>query len=151
MGERLLMATLELTVNGKVHRVESDPNRPLLDVLREDLHLTGTKFGCGEGQCRACTVLLDGTPSLSCLTTAERAQGKQIQTIESLAKDDKLHPVQQAFLEENAMQCGYCIPGMIMQTVALLERNPSPSEEQIVNGQTETSAAVAVIPGYCRL
>lgn len=126
------MPSFQFTVNGKPCTVESHAERPLLDVLREDLQLTGTKFGCGEGQCRACTVLMDGKPTLSCLTPVRRAEGKRLTTIEGLAAGGALHPVQQAFLDENAMQCGYCIPGMILQTVALLETNPSPTREQTV-------------------
>ena len=128
------MARFELSVNGKPRRVDTDPARPLLDVLREDLHLTGTKYGCGEGQCRACTVLIDGKPVTSCLMPIERAAGKSVTTIEALATDGKLHPVQEAFLDEGAMQCGYCIPGMILRTVALLDEHPKPSETQIVDG-----------------
>ncbi|MCW5966548.1 MAG: (2Fe-2S)-binding protein [Bryobacterales bacterium] len=126
------MPTYKFTLNGQPRTIEADLNRPLLDVLREDLHLTGAKFGCGEGQCRACTVLVDGKPTLSCLTPARRAEGKTVLTIEGLAKQETLHPVQQAFLDENAMQCGYCIPGLILQTVALLETNPTPNREQTV-------------------
>ncbi|MCU0229099.1 MAG: (2Fe-2S)-binding protein [Bryobacterales bacterium] len=126
------MPSFQFTVNGKPCTVESHPERPLLDVLREDLRLTGTKFGCGEGQCRACTVLMDGKPTLSCLTPVRRAVGKSLTTIEGLAAHGTLHPVQQAFLDENAMQCGYCIPGMILQTVALLETNPAPTRQQTV-------------------
>lgn len=128
------MARFEFTVNGKRESVETDPARPLLDVLREDLHLTGTKYGCGEGMCRACTVLLDGVPITSCLTPVERAAGKQITTIEGLAASGKLHFVQEAFLEEGAMQCGYCIPGMVLRTAVLLEKSPKPTEQEIVEG-----------------
>jgi len=128
------MATFRFTVNGKARAVTSDPERPLLEVLREDLGLTGTKYGCGEGQCRACTVLLDGRPAVSCVTPVRAAAGKSITTIEGLAVDGRLHRVQQAFLEEGAMQCGYCTPGMILSAVALLERNPRPTETQIVEG-----------------
>ncbi len=122
----------ELLVNGAARTVVTDPRRPLLDVLREDLGLTGTKYGCGEGQCRACTVLVDGRPALSCLTPVARAAGARVVTIEGLAAGEALHPVQQAFLEEGAMQCGYCVPGMILTAVALLESNPDPSAGQIV-------------------
>jgi aerobic-type carbon monoxide dehydrogenase small subunit (CoxS/CutS family) len=123
---------LELTVNGASRTIVTDPGRPLLDVLREDLGLTGTKYGCGEGQCRACTVLVGGRPALSCLTPVSRAAGASIVTIEGLAAGGVLHPVQQAFLEEGAMQCGYCVPGMILTAVALLEANPNPTADQIV-------------------
>lgn len=122
----------ELTVNGQAKTVISDPRRPLLDVLREDLGLTGTKYGCGEGQCRACTVLVDGRPTLSCLTPISRVASARIVTIEGLAAGGALHPVQQAFLDEGAMQCGYCVPGMILTAVALLETNPNPTTDQIV-------------------
>ncbi len=128
------MANIRLTVNGKLRSIDTEPERPLLDVLREDLGLTGTKYGCGEGQCRVCTVLMDGKPIASCVTPAHMAQGRKITTIEGLANGGKLHPVQQAFLDEDAMQCGYCTPGMIMRTVSLLEGNPKPAEAQIVEG-----------------
>jgi aerobic-type carbon monoxide dehydrogenase small subunit (CoxS/CutS family) len=121
-------------VNGQARRVRTAPERPLLEVLREDLGLTGTKYGCGEGQCRACTVLLDGKAVSSCVTPVRLAAGKKIVTIEGLAANGKLHRVQQAFIEEGAMQCGYCVPGMILTAVTLLERNPRPSEAQIVEG-----------------
>ncbi len=126
------MATIRFTVNGKPGSVETEPERPLLEVLREDLGLTGTKFGCGEGQCGACTVLLDGKPALSCLTPVRSVEGRTIVTIEGLAAGGKLHPVQQAFLDEGAMQCGYCTPGMVLRTVALLETNRKPTDAQIV-------------------
>jgi aerobic-type carbon monoxide dehydrogenase small subunit (CoxS/CutS family) len=128
------MATIRITVNGKLHSVDTEPERPLLEVLREDLGLTGTKYGCGEGQCGACTVLLDGKAIFSCLTPVSAADGRQVLTIEGLATSGKLHPVQQAFLEEGAMQCGYCTPGMIVRTVALLETSSRPTDEQIVEG-----------------
>ncbi len=126
------MSRFEITVNGQRRSVESDPDRPLLDVLREDLDLTGTKYGCGEGQCRACTVLLDGKPTITCLTPVRSAAGRQVTTIEGLAQDGRLHRVQQAFLEEGAMQCGYCVPGMVLRTVALLEQKPHPSEQDVI-------------------
>ena len=126
-------ANLQFTLNGKLQRVSSEARRTLLEVLREDLDLTGTKYGCGEGQCRACTVLLDGTPVRSCLTEVTEVEGRKVETIEALARDRDLHPVQQAFLKENAMQCGYCVPGMILTTVGLLKRNPNPTQAQIVD------------------
>ena len=128
------MATFRFTLNGKARDVDSEPERPLLEVLREDLGLTGTKYGCGEGQCRACTVLLDNKPIVSCLTPVRAVQGKKVMTIEGLSAGSKLHPVQQAFLDEGAMQCGYCTPGMILRTVALLESNSKPTETQIIDG-----------------
>src|SRR5690242_15784327 len=107
-------STITFTVNGQARTVSTDPRRPLLEVLREDLNLTGTKYGCGEGACRACTVLLDGRSVASCVTPVADAGKKAILTIEGLAKNGQLHPVQQAFLDEGASQCGYCTPGMIM-------------------------------------
>ena len=125
------MPKVQLTVNGKRHSVDTPQDRPLLEVLREDLALTGTKYGCGEGQCRACTVLLDGKPVTSCLTPVRLADGKKVTTIEGLAPEGKLHPVQQAFIAESAMQCGYCTPGMILRAVSLLESNRKPNKTQI--------------------
>src|SRR2546429_1777182 len=112
--------TLALTVNGKLRTIASDPERPLLDVLREDLQLTGAKYGCGEGQCRACTVLVHGKSMAACVTPVGDADKKTILTIEGLAKGGTLHPVQQAFLDEGAFQCGYCSYGMILGVVALI-------------------------------
>ena len=123
--------TITLTVNGKERTVVTDPERSLLDVLREVLHLTGAKYGCGEGRCGACTVLMDGRRTLSCVTSVASADKKKVTTIEGLADGDSLHPVQQAFLDEGAIQCGYCTPGMILSTVALLKNNPQPTDEQI--------------------
>src|SRR6476469_8594669 len=110
----------ELRVNGSSRRLDADADRSLLSVLRDDLDLTGAKYGCGEGQCGACTVLLDGAPARSCLTPVQAATGRAITTIEGIATGDKLHPLQQAFLDMDAMQCGYCTPGMIMSGIALL-------------------------------
>lgn len=122
---------ISLTVNGKAKSVTTEGERPLLDVLREEWHLTGTKYGCGEGRCGACTVLMDGNRIFSCLTNIEETQGHSVLTIEGLARGEKLHPVQQAFLEEAGFQCGYCTPGMIMNAVALLESKPNASEAEI--------------------
>jgi aerobic carbon-monoxide dehydrogenase small subunit len=122
--------TIRITVNGKAHAVTTDSRRPLLDVLREDLRLTGTKYGCGEGQCGACTVLVDGRRVYACRMAIAGVADKKIRTIEGLADGDKLHPVQEAFLAESGFQCGYCTPGMIMSAVALLEENPKPSETE---------------------
>jgi len=127
-------ATVTLIVNGEKRTVVTDPARPLLEVLREDLHVTGPKYGCGEGRCGACTVLIDGKRALSCVTPVSLADKKAITTIEGLAEGDRLHPVQQAFLDEGAMQCGYCTSGMILAAVALLNENPRPTDEQIVEG-----------------
>ncbi len=124
-------AAITLIVNGKERTVVTDPERSLLDVLREDLHVTGPKYGCGEGRCGACTVLMDGSRTLSCITPVAKADKKKITTIEGLSDGDSLHPVQQAFLDEGAIQCGYCTPGMILAAVALLEKNPQPTDEQI--------------------
>ena len=121
----------ELTLNGERRRVESDPEKSLLSVLREDLALTGTKYGCGEGQCGACTVLLDGQPARSCRTRLAAVAGKQVTTIEGLETGGQLHPLQQAFLDAGAMQCGYCTAGMIMSGAALLRRSPDPSETEV--------------------
>jgi aerobic-type carbon monoxide dehydrogenase small subunit (CoxS/CutS family) len=126
-------ATITFTVNGQKKTVTTDPRRPLLEVLREDLQLTGTKYGCGEAQCGACTVLLDGKPALSCVTPVASAQGRAVLTIEGLTEGDALHPVQEAFLAEEAFQCGYCTPGMIMATVGLLKETPNPTDEQILS------------------
>ncbi|MCL5279065.1 MAG: (2Fe-2S)-binding protein [Planctomycetes bacterium] len=126
--------TITLTVNGVARTVTTDPQRPLLDVLREDLHLTGTKYGCGEGHCGACTVLMDGKPARSCVVPVSLADKKSIITIEGLAKGDSLHPVQEAFLAEGAIQCGYCTPGMILSAVALLQDKSNPTDEEIVAG-----------------
>jgi aerobic-type carbon monoxide dehydrogenase small subunit (CoxS/CutS family) len=126
--------TLSFTVNGTKHAVTTDPTRPLLDVLREDLGLTGAKYGCGEGRCGACSVLMDGKRVFSCVVPAAAANGKTITTIEGLAAGGSLHPVQEAFLTEGAMQCGYCTSGMILTAAALLARNPDPTEEEIVAG-----------------
>jgi aerobic-type carbon monoxide dehydrogenase small subunit (CoxS/CutS family) len=124
----------ELTVNGTKHRLEADPARTLLSILRDDLGLTGCKYGCGEGKCGACTVLIDGKATRSCVTTLEDAAGQEITTIEGLEQNGKLHPLQEAFLSCGAMQCGYCTPGMIMSGVAVLAKTPNPSTADIVRG-----------------
>jgi isoquinoline 1-oxidoreductase alpha subunit len=121
----------ELAVNGSKLSVDADDSQMLLGVLRDDLGLTGTKYGCGEGQCGACTVLIDGSAVKSCVTPLSRAAGRRITTIEGLASNGRLHPVQQAFLDAEALQCGYCTPGMIMLGAALLSKNPRPSEDEI--------------------
>jgi aerobic-type carbon monoxide dehydrogenase small subunit (CoxS/CutS family) len=124
----------ELHVNGMPRRIDADAERSLLSVLREDLDLTGTKYGCGEGQCAACTVLLDGQAVRSCLTKVGSTAGKRIVTIEGLAPEGSLHPVQEAFLQADAMQCGWCTPGMILGAVGLLAKNAHPTESEIVSG-----------------
>jgi aerobic-type carbon monoxide dehydrogenase small subunit (CoxS/CutS family) len=126
------MATIHLSVNRKPYTVDTDPHTSLLIVLREHLDLTGSKYGCGEGQCGACTVIIDGKAQRSCITRVSAVSGKQITTIEGLAPGDRLHPVQQAFLDVGAMQCAYCTSGMIMSAVALLGTNPSPKESEII-------------------
>jgi aerobic-type carbon monoxide dehydrogenase small subunit (CoxS/CutS family) len=124
--------TFTLIVNDQPHTVNTDPERPLLQVLREDLKLTGTKYGCGEGQCGACTVLIDGQRNHSCLLLVKEAAGKPILTIEGLSQGGELHPVQKAFEEEEAMQCGFCSSGMILSAVALLKENPKPTDEEVL-------------------
>ncbi len=125
--------TITFTVNGQPRTVTTDPQRPLLEVLREDLHLTGTKYGCGEGQCRACTVLLNGRSVASCVTPVGEVDKQTILTIEGLAKGDQLHPVQEALLANGAFQCGYCTPGMIMGIVGLLQEQPKPNDAEVVS------------------
>jgi aerobic-type carbon monoxide dehydrogenase small subunit (CoxS/CutS family) len=127
---------ITLDVNGRHHTVDVDPSRSLLAVLREELDMTGTKYGCGESQCGACTVLLDGRPVHSCVTPVSSAAGAALTTIEGLERNGTLHPVQQAFLDEQAFQCSYCTSGMIMRAVALLNTTPHPSDAEIV-GQLE--------------
>ena len=122
---------MELIVNQKRYRLQVDADRMLLWVLRDELELTGSKYGCGEGQCGACTVLLDGLPVRSCITKVSAVAGKQITTIEGLAQGGKLHPLQEAFIQADAMQCGYCTPGMIMSGAALLKKNPRADEAEI--------------------
>ncbi len=124
--------TTELQVNGAKHRVETDPERNLLGVLRDELDLTGSKYGCGEGKCGACTVLINGKATRSCITPVGECAGKQITTIEGLERDGKLHPLQESFLTNQAMQCGYCTCGMIMSGVALLQKNATPTKQDIV-------------------
>jgi aerobic carbon-monoxide dehydrogenase small subunit len=123
--------SLTLNVNDETYEVFIAPNRTLLEVLRDDLHFTGAKEGCGEGVCGGCTVLIDGQPMRSCLTLAVAVQGKAITTIEGLARGEKLHPVQEAFVTHHAIQCGFCSPGMILTAYALIKENPRPTEEEI--------------------
>lgn len=127
------MATIQLAINGKSYPVDVDPQTSLLSVLREHLDLTGSKYGCGEGQCGACTVLIDGKAQRSCITPVRSVGQKKVTTIEGLAQGDHLHPVQQAFLDVGAMQCAYCTSGMIMSAVALLQKNPNPQPSEIVD------------------
>jgi aerobic-type carbon monoxide dehydrogenase small subunit (CoxS/CutS family) len=127
------MATIHLAINGHSYTVDADPQTSLLTVLREQLDLTGSKYGCGEGQCGACTVLIDGKAQRSCITRLGTVAQKQITTVEGLASSEHLHPVQEAFLDAGALQCGYCTSGMIMSAVALLKRNANPGEKDIVD------------------
>jgi aerobic-type carbon monoxide dehydrogenase small subunit (CoxS/CutS family) len=122
----------EIRVNGRKYSINADPETPLLTVLREQLDLTGSKYGCGEGQCGACTVLIGNNPRHSCVTPVGAAAAKEITTIEGIAQNGRLHPLQQAFLDEGAMQCAYCTSGMIITGVALLKSNPAPSDAEIV-------------------
>ena len=122
---------IEFTINGKKRRLSIKPNDLLINIIRNDLYLTGSKYGCGIGECGTCTVLLDGEPILSCLALAATVDGKEITTIEGLAKEDTLHPMQRAFLENGAVQCGFCTPGMILTAIALLKENTNPTEDEI--------------------
>ena len=130
IGKKLLAFTL----NGRPVEVAAGPSETLVTVLRETLGLTGTKVGCGEGDCGACTVLLDGKAVNSCLVLALQVEGREVLTIEGLAGGEALHPVQQAFIDHGAIQCGFCSPGMILSSVALLKQNPKPTEEQVRTG-----------------
>ena len=125
------MAKLSLHVNGKRRVVDADPDTPLLYVLRNDLNLNGPKFGCGQAQCGACTVIMDGNAIRSCVTPANAAQNQAVTTLEGLGSTKKMHPLQQAFVDEQAVQCGYCINGMIMTAKALLDKNPKPTDHDI--------------------
>jgi isoquinoline 1-oxidoreductase alpha subunit len=127
---------MEIIVNGKLYDVADEPDRPLLWVLRDELGLTGTKFGCGVGICGTCEVHLDGKSVRSCVVSLSAVKGKAIRTIEGLASEGDLHPVQQAFLDEQVHQCGWCMSGQIMKAVALLEANPNPTEEEIIAGMS---------------
>lgn len=147
--ERRKECHLTLNVNGETYVVEHVPvSRTLLQVLRDDLGLTGTKEGCGEGDCGACTVIMDGKAVNSCLVLAAEAEGKAVVTVEGLVKDGKLHPLQQAFVDEGAVQCGFCTPGMLMSAKALLDVNPSPTEAEI---RTTLSGNLCRCTGYVRI
>jgi aerobic-type carbon monoxide dehydrogenase small subunit (CoxS/CutS family) len=147
--ERRRECQLTLTVNGEPYLLERVPvSRSLLHVLRDDLGLTGTKEGCGEGDCGACTVLLDGKAVNSCLVLAVEAEGKEITTVEGLAKGGKLHPLQQAFVDEGAVQCGFCTPGMLLSAKALLDANPKPTELEI---RTSLAGNLCRCTGYVRI
>ena len=129
-----MVAKTTLSVNGQAREVAADPARSLLSILRDDLEITGCKYGCGEGECGACTVLVDGQATRSCITPLKECAGKSVTTVEGLEKGGKLHPVQAAFIDAGAMQCGYCTPGMVMSGVALLAHHPKPTHDQIVEG-----------------
>ncbi|MDR3688931.1 MAG: (2Fe-2S)-binding protein [Fimbriimonas sp.] len=124
--------SVEIEVNGIKHKIDAEPETSLLEILRDDLGLTGTKYGCGESQCGACTVLMNGFPIHSCVTQLSDAADSKIVTIEGIEKNGHLHAVQQAFIDEGAMQCGYCVSGMIMAAVGMLNRNPNPNDEEIL-------------------
>jgi len=146
--QEMKKTAITLKVNNETYDVVSYPNRTLLEVLRDDLHLTGTKESCGQGVCGSCTVLIDGQPMRSCLTLAVAAQGKAIITIEGLAEGEKLHPVQEAFVEHHAIQCGFCSPGMILTAYALLKENPNPTEEEI---RRAISGNICRCTGYAKI
>jgi carbon-monoxide dehydrogenase small subunit len=139
---------IQLMVNGEEYEIIVAPNRTLLEVLRDDLYLTGTKEGCGEGACGTCTVLLDGKPVRSCLILAVEVQDREVTTIEGLASMGELHPVQRAFVEYGAIQCGFCAPGMILTTKALLDENPSPTEQE---ARQAISGNVCRCTGYAKV
>jgi len=139
---------IRLTVNGRPYDAEVDAETRLLDLLREDLQLTGTKEGCGEGECGACTVLMDGRPVYSCLVLAAQADGAEVLTIEGLAESARLHPVQQAFVDAGGVQCGFCTPGFILSTVALLRSRPDPTDEEI---RTALEGNLCRCTGYAKI
>jgi carbon-monoxide dehydrogenase small subunit len=128
-----MMIPIDLDVNGRKYHLEVKPNEILINVLRDRLFLTGTKYGCGLGECAACTVIADGRPILSCQSLAVSMAGVVITTIEGIAENGRLHPLQEAFIEEGAIQCGFCTPGMIMSAKSLLDSNPDPDDDQIKN------------------
>lgn len=132
------MSEITLKVNGRTHSLDIDPSTPLLYILRNDLDLHGPRFGCGLGQCGACTVIVKGAAIRSCITPVSAIQGAEITTLEGLAKDGKLHPVQQAWIDEQVPQCGFCQNGQIMTSKALLDRNPNPTDEEIRKGMAGT-------------
>ena len=143
-------ATIRFNVNGAARKVTTDGDRSLLDVLREDLGLTGTKYGCGEGQCGACSVLVNDRRVFSCRTSVGSVADKSVTTIEGLAQGDRLHPVQEAFLAESAFQCGYCTPGMVIAAVALLKENPRPSDAEVVAGMNRNICRCCSYASYVR-
>jgi aerobic-type carbon monoxide dehydrogenase small subunit (CoxS/CutS family) len=144
------MARFTLRINGRTHEVEGESNDSLLSILRDDLGLTGSKYGCGEGHCGACTVLVEGQAVRSCVSQIGRLAGKSITTIEGIATGDELHPVQQAMLETEAFQCGYCTPGMVMAIVGLLRTNQNPSDEEIARVMDRNVCRCGVFPRVVR-
>lgn len=142
------MMQIEMTVNGQAMSLQAPPERRLVDILREDLGLTATKIGCGEGECGACTVIMDGKTVDSCLVPACQLQGRSVVTLEGITPPEGLHPVQQAFLDEGAVQCGFCIPGMVLSAKALLDENPGPDEEAI---RTALSGNLCRCTGYVKI
>ena len=140
--------TVKLVINGETHVLEVEHRRTLLEVIRDDLRLTGTKKMCGQGECGSCTVLMDGLAVNACLVLALDADGKRIETIEGLAQGGMLHPIQEAFIEKGAIQCGFCAPGMILTTKALLAKNPSPTEVEI---KTAIAGNFCRCTGYARI
>lgn len=139
---------INLTVNGRPYELLIEPNTTLVDLLRDELDLTGTKCNCRAGECGACTVLIDGKPALSCLTLAVSAHDKNILTIEGLADGNRLHPIQQAFVDYGAIQCGFCTPGMILTTKALLDENPNPTQEEV---KLALSGNLCLCAGYVKI
>jgi aerobic-type carbon monoxide dehydrogenase small subunit (CoxS/CutS family) len=140
------MALLEMIVNGRPYEIETDPERELLYVLRDAIGLTGSKYGCGEGQCGACAVLVDGQRRFSCVTPVGEVGGKEVTTVEGLEQNGRLHPLQNAFLEEDAFQCGYCTPGMLMSALALLRANANPSADEIVSSMENNICRCGTYP-----
>ena len=141
---------MRLIVNGASHEVAAPDHERLLTTLRERLHLTGTKLVCGRGECGACTVLIDGAPAYSCLTLTAACDGREIATIEGLAHDGRLHPVQQAFIDHDALQCGFCTPGQILAAVALLDRQPHPTEDEVRRGMSGNLCRCGTYPKIVR-
>jgi aerobic-type carbon monoxide dehydrogenase small subunit (CoxS/CutS family) len=125
---------ISFTLNGKANQIDVPSDRRVIDILREDLNLTGTKEGCSGGECGACTILVDGESRLACLMLAAQLEGRSVTTIEGIASEDRLHPLQEAFVEHGAVQCGFCIPGMVLSAVDLLQRNPNPTRMEIRQG-----------------
>ncbi|HEV8215855.1 MAG TPA: (2Fe-2S)-binding protein [Gemmatimonadaceae bacterium] len=141
---------MRLIVNGASHQVAAPDHERLLTTLRERLHLTGTKLVCGRGECGACTVLIDGAPAYSCLALTAACDGREIGTIEGLAHDGRLHPVQQAFIDHDALQCGFCTPGQILAAVALLDRRPHPTEDEVRRGMSGNLCRCGTYPKIVR-